>query len=123
MKAVSAPGDNLEIDYLKRQYAREFEEALAGAFASLSARDRTILRCYHLDSAGIDGVASLYGVHRVTAWRWVRRITQALLRKARARLEERLQANRGEVSSLLRLLSSRIDLIVRAVLSTPAERA
>jgi RNA polymerase sigma-70 factor, ECF subfamily len=118
MRAISAPGDDLELDYLKRRYAHEFEEALVEAFASLTARERTILRCYHLDSAGIDGVAALYDVHRVTAWRWVRRLTNDLLKRTRARLVDRSRADRAEVSSILRLIQSRVDAIVHTVLST-----
>jgi RNA polymerase sigma-70 factor (ECF subfamily) len=123
MKAACAPGDDLELDYLKRRYTREFEEALVESFESLSARERTILRCYHLDSAGIDGVAALYGVHRVTAARWVRRVTQALSQKTRARLKDRLRANPAEIASILRLLSSRMDVLVRGVLATSSKRA
>jgi RNA polymerase sigma-70 factor (ECF subfamily) len=78
---------------------------------------------YHLDSAGIDGVAALYGVHRVTASRWVRRVTQALSQKTRARLKDRLRANPAEIASILRLLSSRMDVLVRGVLATSSKRA
>jgi RNA polymerase sigma-70 factor (ECF subfamily) len=123
MKALSAPGDDLELDYLKRRYAREFQEALSEAFASLSARERTILRCYHLDSAGIDGVAALYGVHRVTAWRWVRRLTEDLLKRTRGRLLDRSRADGAEVSSILRLIQSRLEAIFRTVLATSTDQA
>jgi RNA polymerase sigma-70 factor (ECF subfamily) len=117
MKAVSAPGD-LEVDYLKQRYAHEFEDALREVFASLIPRERNILRVYHLDSAGIDGVASMYRVHRVTAWRWVRRITVDLHARARERMREQAHARRDEMSSVLRLIESRIDAILRNVLTS-----
>jgi RNA polymerase sigma-70 factor, ECF subfamily len=121
IKAVAAPGDDLELEYLKRRYTREFEDALAETFASLTARERNILRCYHLESGGIDGVAALYRVHRVTASRWVKRITEDFLERTRLRLVERTHANRAEVSSLLRLIQSRLDAIVRSVLAASTD--
>ena len=121
IKAVSAPGDDLELDYLKRRYAGEFEAALREVFAALGARERNILRAYHLAGSGIDGVAALYRVHRVTAWRWVRAITTELLARTREELRARTKGNRSEVSSVLRLIESQLEAIVRGVLATSTE--
>jgi RNA polymerase sigma-70 factor, ECF subfamily len=121
MKAVAAPGDDLEVSYWKKRCANAFENALAETFAQLSPRERDILRCYHLESAGIDGVAGLYGVHRVTAWRWVKRATQQLIDRTRTRLVSGADANRDEVSSLLRMIESPLEAIVRSVLARSPE--
>jgi RNA polymerase sigma-70 factor (ECF subfamily) len=121
IKAVSAPGDDLELDYLKRRYAGEFEAALRDVFASLGARERNVLRAYHLAGTGIDGVAALYRVHRVTAWRWVRAITTDLLARTRTELLALTNGNGSEVSSVLRLIQSQLDAIVRGVLATSTD--
>jgi RNA polymerase sigma-70 factor (ECF subfamily) len=120
LKAISAPGDDLELEYLKRRCAGQLEGALRDAFASLTPRDRNILRCYHLEGAGIDGVAALYRVHRVTASRWVKRVTEELHERTRARLVESSRATRSEISSLLRLIQSQVDAVVRSVLAKPS---
>lgn len=121
MKAVSAPIDDLELDYLKRRFSREFEDALTETFASLSPRERNILRCYHLEGTGIDGVAALYRVHRVTASRWVKRITREFLERTRARMVDRQQTSRDEIASVLKLIESRVDAILRSVLAASVE--
>ncbi len=47
MRAVPAQGDDLELDYLKRRYQSEFEEALRESFAALPTRDRNVVRYYY----------------------------------------------------------------------------
>jgi hypothetical protein len=55
-------------------------------------------------------------VHRATAARRVRRTTVQLVESARELLAARLHADRGEVSSLLRLIESRINVIFQRAL-------
>jgi len=74
---------------------------------------RAILQA-HLDgrplseNLGIDGVAVIYRVHRATAARRIRKTTERLLGSARDLLSARLRADRAEISSMLRLIESRI---------------
>lgn len=117
MRAVPAQGDDLELDYLKRRYQSEFEEALRESFAALPTRDRNVVRYYFGEGLTIDALGVLYGVHRATAARWVKRTTDALLTKARAVLTARLGAKKSEISSIVRLLESQLDVAVRAVLT------
>jgi RNA polymerase sigma-70 factor (ECF subfamily) len=117
-RAVAAAGDDLELDYLKRRYLGEFEEALREAFLSLPVRDRNVSRYYYGKGLGIDAIGALYKVHRSTVARWLNRITAELVDTTRKRMMERLGANRAEVSSLVRMLESRIDMTLRAVVAS-----
>lgn len=118
MRAVAAPGDDLEIDYLKRRYANDFAQALGEAFAALDARDRNLVRYYYGEGLGIDAIGALYKVHRATAARRVRRVTDDLLAGTRKALAARLHADKREISSLVRLLESRLGAALGAVLAT-----
>lgn len=117
MRAVPAQSDDLELDYLKRRYAGEFEESLREVFATLPARDRNIVRYYFVEGLSIDAIGVLHGIHRATAARWVKRVTNALMNGARTALTARLHADRSEISSIVRLIQSQLDDTLRAVLT------
>jgi Mg2+ and Co2+ transporter CorA len=57
-------------------------------------------------------------VNRSTIARWLNRITASLIETTRKKMMERLGANRAEVSSLVRMLESRIDMSMRAVVGS-----
>jgi len=117
-RAVAAAGDDLELDYLKRRYQGEFEEALREAFRALPVRDRNVSRYYYGKGLSIDAIGALYRVHRSTVARWLNRITASLVEITRKKMMDRLGANRAEVSSLVRMLESRIDMTLRAVVAS-----
>jgi RNA polymerase sigma-70 factor (ECF subfamily) len=120
-QAVAAAGDDLELDYLKRRYLKEFDAALRDAFAELPVRDRNVSRYYYGKGLSIDAIGALYRVHRSTVARWLNTITQALVEATRKRMMERLNANRAEVLSLVKMLESRIDMTLRAVVASQAD--
>jgi RNA polymerase sigma-70 factor (ECF subfamily) len=116
--AVAAAGDDLELDYLKRRYLGEFEQALREAFGALSVRDRNVTRYYFGKGLSIDAIGLLYDVHRSTVARWLNRITSELVQSTRTRMMGRLKANKDEVASLVRMLESRIDMTLRVVVAS-----
>jgi RNA polymerase sigma-70 factor (ECF subfamily) len=118
IRAVAAAGDDLELDYLKRRYLVDFEAALRDAFLALDVRDRNVMRYYYGKGLGIDAIGSLHRVNRSTVARWLNRITASLIETTRKKMMERLGANRAEVSSLVRMLESKIDMSMRAVVGS-----
>jgi RNA polymerase sigma-70 factor (ECF subfamily) len=104
------PGDDPELAYLKSTYRAEFNEAFAQALTALSPRQRNVLRLKYLDGLSIDQLGALYGVHRATAARWAVAAQEALLEETRRRLTERLRLTHSQLDSVLRLISSQLDV-------------
>lgn len=104
------PGDDPELAYLKTTYRAEFNAAFAQALTSLAPRQRNVLRLKYLDGLSIDQLGALYGVHRATAARWALSAQEALLAETRRLLTERLRLTHSQLDSVLRLISSQIDV-------------
>ncbi|MDY7231775.1 sigma factor-like helix-turn-helix DNA-binding protein [Hyalangium rubrum] len=104
------PGDDPELAYLKTTYRAEFNAAFAQALTALAPRQRNVLRLKYLDGLSIDQLGALYGVHRATAARWALAAQEALLEETRRLLTERLRLTHSQLDSVLRLISSQIDV-------------
>jgi len=113
-----SPAGNPEMGFLKREYREDFREALAVALATLSPKQRTILRQHYLDGLQVDQLARLYKVHRVTLSRWLAKTREAVIVETRRALMDRLQVDRAEFESILRLIRSQLDVSLRAHLGT-----
>jgi RNA polymerase sigma-70 factor (ECF subfamily) len=111
-----SPAADPELAFLKDHYRHEFADAFRGAVAALSDRERILFRHQLIDGWGIDEIAMHHGVHRSTAARWLAAARQTLLDQTRERLKERWGATTLEVDSVIRLLTSRLDVsLERAV--------
>ncbi|QRO02834.1 transcriptional regulator [Archangium violaceum] len=110
------PGDDPELAYLKTTYRTEFNTAFGQALANLSPRERNLLRLKYLDGLSIDQFGALYGVHRATGARWVVAAQQALLEETRRLLTERLRLTGSQLDSVLRLISSQLDVSLSRLL-------
>ena len=99
-----------ELAYLRDRYRGECQAAFQAALASLSPRDRTLLRLRYLEALSIDALAPLHGIHRATAARWVAASRSRLLEGTRRELQARLGGSLTDLDSLLRLVRS--DLVV-----------
>jgi RNA polymerase sigma-70 factor (ECF subfamily) len=71
MEEALMSGSSPELAYLKERYRAVFTEALEAAVASLSDRDRALLRLYHVDGLSLEAMAALYRVHLSTVSRWL----------------------------------------------------
>src|SRR5262249_2947896 len=105
-----AADDDPELAQIKARYAGPFREAFSEALASLSARDRNVLRLVYADGVSVEEVGLIYGVHRVSVSRWLQQTRRELLEGTRARLRERLRLDEAELASLTRLCLSQIDV-------------
>jgi RNA polymerase sigma-70 factor, ECF subfamily len=102
--------DDPELGFMKRHYLAEFDAAVADAHASLSDRERIILKLAMVDRLPSHAIGAIYGVHRTTAKRWLEDAEKALMSAIRKSLMERLQVTRAELQSILRLVQSRLEL-------------
>lgn len=108
-QAVLSTGDP-HLDYVKRLYQHELAAAIAQAFLTLSRREQTVLRQSFVDGLTIDELGRCYGIHRATAARWVAAAQSRLSAATRLILKRRLNLNGTELSSILRLVRSGLQL-------------
>jgi RNA polymerase sigma-70 factor (ECF subfamily) len=114
-RAFPSAEQDLELDYLKRTYGAQFNDALAEAFASLPTRDRNLLRQFFGHGLTVDEMSPLYRVHRATVARWVAKARDALVAGTRDAMVTRCGVAPSEVSSLLRLIRSGLEVSLRAM--------
>lgn len=105
-----------ELAYVRDTYKRELREALREGFASLTPRDRNILRHFLFHGLGIDEVGRMYGVHRTTAFRWRQRAQTSLLEATRDALRARLGTDSKDLRSVVRVLESDLHITVHKLL-------
>lgn len=109
-----------EVVALKQRYREDVNAAFARGFAGLTARQRNLLRQHFVHDLSIERIGAMYGVHRVTAFRWLAQAKLDVLRAAERHLHP-LTGDRGESGRLLELLRSQIDLSLDRLLRTSAE--
>jgi RNA polymerase sigma-70 factor, ECF subfamily len=113
--------DDPEIEYMKRTYSNEFKAAFSEALKALGAREQTLLRYHHVDGLNIDEIGAIYRVHRVTAFRWLEKAKEQLVRSTLEILRNRLKLPANELESVLRMIRSQIHLSLVRHLGGPAD--
>jgi RNA polymerase sigma-70 factor (ECF subfamily) len=111
-----------ELALLQRQYGTEFRAAFRSAFVSLTPRERNLIRHHIIDRLAIDGIATLYGIHRATAARRLAQARGTLIKRLRRELQVRLQLERTQLDGVLALLQGKLELSLRLFL-TPSRDA
>jgi RNA polymerase sigma-70 factor (ECF subfamily) len=110
LEGLIAGDDDPEVGYLKRLYRAEFKRAFHAAVDALDGRARLLLRQHTLDGLGIDQLATLHGVHRATAARWIEAAREAVLAGTQRELIRRLRLTHGELASVIRLIQSQLEV-------------
>lgn len=113
--------DDPEVEYMKRTYASEFKAAFSEALTQLGAREQTLLRYHHVDGLNIDEIGAIYRVHRVTAFRWLEKAKEILVRSTLEILRARLKLPANELESVLRMIRSQIHLSLVRHLGGPSD--
>ncbi|HTJ41700.1 MAG TPA: sigma-70 family RNA polymerase sigma factor [Kofleriaceae bacterium] len=119
---LDQPGEGDPVlERLKAQYRAEFAAALGEALIDLDPRERTLLRLSVLDQLGIDEIGAIYAVHRATAARWLVKARSSLVEQTQKRLAGRLNLDEGEITSVIRMIQSKLDVSVERLIDE-AER-
>jgi RNA polymerase sigma-70 factor (ECF subfamily) len=113
--------DDPEVEYMKRTYAAEFKAAFSETLHKLGAREQTLLRYHHVDNLNIDEIGAIYRVHRVTAFRWLEKAKEILVRGTLDTLRGRLKLPAEELDSVLRMIRSQIHLSLVRHLGGPSD--
>jgi RNA polymerase sigma-70 factor (ECF subfamily) len=99
-----------EMRLLRERHQGPFQDALAEALASLSPRERNLLRLHFAEGVTLEQLAKSYQVHRATVARWLAGAREAVLDRVARRLGESMGMSAGEVASVVRLLGSQLDV-------------
>jgi len=105
-----------QLEFVKRRDRPRFQAAFRDALAALPVRERTLLRLHYAEGLSAERLGAFHRVHRATATRWLAQARQLLLDELRRRLIESLQVDRRDISSLVRLLRSQLDMSLRQAL-------
>jgi RNA polymerase sigma-70 factor (ECF subfamily) len=106
-----------EMQHLREHYREDVDQAFRAALVNLSERERAVLRFHLLDGWSIDQIGERYGVHRATAARWVGAAREKLGEDLRKRLAERLAIPASQVSSIVALVTSAIEVSLDRLLA------
>ena len=114
--------DDPEVEYMKKTYSTEFKAAFSASLAQLGAREQTLLRYHHVDGLNIDEIGAIYRVHRVTAFRWLEKAKELLVRSTLDTLRNKLKLPASELESVLRMIRSQIHLSIVRQLGGPTDK-
>jgi RNA polymerase sigma-70 factor (ECF subfamily) len=93
-----------------------FKESLAKALASLSPRDRNLLR-YRLDGLSYAAIADLHQVRSSTVSRWLGRVNVTVKHVVLADLRRSLRLESSELDSLVRSVLGQMNSSIRLQIS------
>lgn len=119
LDSMQAPGDDAELELLKRRYGEAYRQAVHDAFSALSTDNRYVLKLYYVKGLSTPKLGELLGVHSSTISRRLESIRQQIFDKAKRLLRERLRISSGEFNSLLSLLRSQLDIAISQIFERP----
>ena len=96
---------------------RVYRDAFTAALATLTPRDRNLLRQQFIYGASIDELGALYGVHRATVARWIAQVRDTLLRRTRHHIGEALRLTGDDLDSAMARIGDHVDYSLRHTLS------
>jgi len=99
-----------ELAVLRARYKDDFEEAIKDALRALPSRERAILRLHLAERTSIDGLATIYGIGRSTAARWLAAAREQFLDNTRAIFCKRAGIASAEFDSIAAALRSDLDM-------------
>lgn len=97
--------------------AATYLDAFRAALATLTPRDRNLLRQHYLHGATVDELGALHGVHRSTAARWIADLREILLARTRRHIANALQLSGTELDSEMRRVAAQLEISLEHTLS------
>jgi RNA polymerase sigma-70 factor, ECF subfamily len=107
---LPAAGADPELDHLRRVYGAHFRDAFKVASAAMSPEDRLLLEQRFIQRMSQEALARSYDVHVNTIARWLARARDGLEAQVRATLVEKAGIPAAELTSVLRLVRSQLDV-------------
>lgn len=110
-----------ELALLRSRHREAFRAAFAQAVATLTPRERTLLRLTSLDGLTCAVVGKMYGKDASTVSRWLAASRAALLEKTRQILGSTLALSPSSLDSLMRVADSELDLSISRLLESSVD--
>lgn len=110
-----------ELALLRARYRESFRTAFAQAIATLTPRDRTILRMSAIDGLPLNVIGKMYGKDASTISRWLAASRDALLSHTRKSLGAELSLSPSSLDSLMRAADSELNLSISRLLESEDE--
>lgn len=110
-----------ELHFLKEQYREGFRRAFDEAMATLSSKDRNLLRYSYLDNLSIDEIGDIYKVHRATVARWLNQVREQLRKQTGKNLMRQSALAGVDVEEILQVIWSQLNVSIRGHLALKVE--
>lgn len=104
------------LELLRARHQESFRAAFAAALAELTPHQRNLLQLHLLEDLSLADIATMHGVSKSSAARWLTQARTSLDEGIRARLRAELRLGEPELDSLIVALQSRLDLSVERLL-------
>jgi RNA polymerase sigma-70 factor, ECF subfamily len=107
---------DLELDYLKNRYRKDFTQAFRTALATLTSEERNVLRLHFVEGLTLSQIGAAYQADKSTISRWISKARQALLERTRDELSKKFRLDTRELDSLMYLVQSQLDVSLGSLL-------
>ncbi|MEM9190731.1 MAG: sigma-70 family RNA polymerase sigma factor, partial [Myxococcota bacterium] len=96
-----------ELAFLKERYRAAFRRSFEEAVATLSVRERNLLRLHFLQKMTLEALATMYGVHRATVVRHLAQARAKVDAETTRGMRTQLRIDPHELESVMNLIRSR----------------
>ncbi len=123
LETLSTSGPEPELALLRARHRGEFREVFRETLATLTPRERTVLRLQAIDGLTLERIGALYRVNKSTVSRWLDQVHEALAQGTRLRLGQRLSLDPEQLESFVRAMRSNLELSVSALLGSQSQES
>jgi RNA polymerase sigma-70 factor (ECF subfamily) len=110
-------GVDAEWKSMKEQLRVAFETAVAEAVGGLKPRERLILKLHVVSGMTLEAIGKSLGVSRQAVSKTFARSREGILDEVESLLKQRLKISKKDLSSVLRIVASRLDVSISRVLA------
>lgn len=107
---VRSPSPDPELEYMRTLYGSHLAAAVRDAWARIAPHERFLLSLRIYEAMTVDDLAQVYAIHRASAARRAAAARASLIAATRACLRERLVVGDATLDSILRVVSTSVQL-------------
>jgi RNA polymerase sigma-70 factor (ECF subfamily) len=107
---------DLELDYLKTRYRKDFTHAFGESLSLLSSEERNVLRLHFVEGLTLTQIGAVYQADKSTISRWISKARKSLLEHTREGLSKKFRLDSRELDSLMYLVQSQLDVSISTLL-------